>query len=550
MMKSLAGKLSRKRHRLVAVALILSCCAGAPAGAAVKDLAKHIVRSSGIDVGLCVHLGCKDGKLISELAKQGKFLAHGLAANGEDVKPARSYIASQDLNGRVSVEHSSLSRLPYVDNLVNLIVVDDLPGALKNGLSLEEMMRVLCPNGVAYLGGMPKQNGLKAELTKAGIKGFEIVENNGIWAKVRKERPKEMDEWTHWLHGPEGNNHSSDSLAGPSARLQWIDGPVWMKGGNITELFANGRGFNLLRGGTRKLPETLLIARDAYNGLVLWKRNTATNDPHLLVAIGERVFTVMKQGGSLVALDAATGEVVKAYDVGASPLVVFCIDGHLMIGTEKALFSINVETAKIRWKKTAPGNAAFVLKPSGPLPVVLYKPPYMVSSNGRLFVFLKDAPKPPYTLMGYDLVTGEEKWREKHPGELLAYYKEVLILYEALSTTKPSRKGNTEEGIYHVVSAKDGKKLWDHHNKREGYHGVWDDPCYAGGLFWLRNQSFDITTGKEGKTLKRHSGVGHCARTITTLFPLRPAKGLGAGSTRMDVMSARFRRTGWSTPFR
>ncbi len=496
-----------------------------PRDKAFRRLAEKIVRSAGIRAGLVVHLNCTDGKLTAALANRGRFVVHGLAPTRDATEEARRYIQSRDLHGTVSVEHGSLSRLPYVDNLVNLVVVDDLADAQKKGLTLKEVMRVLCPGGVAYLG-----------------------RKDGPETVTRKTRPAEMDEWTHWLHGVEANNLSSDSLAGPASRLQWIDGPIWMIGPNVTELFANGRGFNVIR--DLKGRWTRLIARDAYNGLELWRREIQVGarncNPRTVVAVGEHVFTVLKAGGPLVALDAATGKTVKTYDVGTSPRSVLYHDGHLILGTDKAIFSINAMTGKVRWKKTAPKEAVFVLRHLGLLPRVLYKPPYMVSGNGQLFVFVKDAPRPPYSLVSYDLVSGEEKWRKKQPGELLAFYEGVLMLYEVKTTTKPSKKGNEEKGVYHAVSAEDGRKLWDRPHKRGDYHGIWDDPAYAGGLIWINEKSmgargyrgFDPVTGELKRTIKG-APRGHCGRvvaseryilgTMSVFYSLETGKRFGPG---------------------
>ncbi|MHC4402243.1 MAG: class I SAM-dependent methyltransferase, partial [Planctomycetota bacterium] len=178
-------------------------------------LAETVIRTAGINAGLCVELNSTDGRLAAELAGQGKFIVHGITPNTAETQKIRRYLRSRDLHGTVSVEHGSLSRLPYVSNLANLVVVEDVEAALKAGLSLDEVTRVLCPGGVAYLG-----------------------RTNAPAIVKRKKRPVETDEWTHWLHGPEANNHSSDSLSGPSQRLQWIDGPLWLTGYNLTELFA------------------------------------------------------------------------------------------------------------------------------------------------------------------------------------------------------------------------------------------------------------------------------------------------------------------------
>ncbi|HUU43653.1 MAG TPA: methyltransferase domain-containing protein, partial [Planctomycetota bacterium] len=202
------------------VLLVLAC--GVPAAAAVD--AAEVVRSTGIRAGLVVHLNVTDGKLTAEMATQGKFVVHGIAATRERAEKARLYIASRGLHGTVSVEQGTLKGLPYVDNLVNLVVVDDLDEARRRGLDLDEVKRVLRPGGAAYLAA-----------------------KEGPPTLIRKEFPAGVDEWTHWLHGPGGNNVSSDVLSGPAARLQWIDGPIWLTGRDVTELFAAGRSFNVMQ---------------------------------------------------------------------------------------------------------------------------------------------------------------------------------------------------------------------------------------------------------------------------------------------------------------
>ncbi|MFH0820144.1 MAG: hypothetical protein V1908_00005 [Candidatus Peregrinibacteria bacterium] len=107
-----------------------------PAQEAENTLAKKLVETSGIKAGLCVHLGVTDGKLTAELGKAGKFIVHGLSSDQETTDKARVCIQEQKLYGQVSVERGDFSRLPYADNLVNLLVLDDLSTLLKKGLSL------------------------------------------------------------------------------------------------------------------------------------------------------------------------------------------------------------------------------------------------------------------------------------------------------------------------------------------------------------------------------------------------------------------------------
>jgi len=465
-------------------------------------LAKEIIRTAGINAGLCVHLNCTDGRLAAEIAARGKFIVHSITPNAAATGKIRRCLLSRNLHGTVSVEHGSLSRLPYVSNLANLVVVEDVDAALKAGLSLAEVTRVLCPGGVAYLG-----------------------RKSAPATVIRKKRPAETDEWTHWLHGPEANNSSSDSLSGPAQRLQWIDGPLWLTGYNVTELFAGGRSFNIMR--NPKGGWTRLVARDAYNGLDLWRREIQVGakdcNPRTIVAVDQLVFVVLNKGDPLVALDAATGEVAKTYDVGFTPLSVIHSDGNLVMAGEKEICSVSIDTGEVKWRKKAPGDNIFVLKHIGPFPRVLYKPPYMVAGGSRLFVLVKDSPKPPYTLVSYDLASGDEKWRRNQPGEILAYYNNVLLLYEMHSTTKPERRNHEEQGTYHVVSAEDGRELWDRPHTRGDYHAIWDDPAYAGGLIWINEKSmgasgyrgFDPVTGELKRSIKG-APRGHCARVVAS----------------------------------
>ena len=197
-------------------------------------------------------------------------------------------------------------RLPYIDNLVNLLVAEDL-----DGISLEEALRVLVPRGVLY--------------TKAG----------GEWKKTVKPRPGNIDDWTHFLHGPGGNAVAQDKRVGPPRHLQWLGSPRWSRHhdrmASMSALVsANGRVFYVMDEGSRvsiQLPaKWTLVARDAFNGVVLWKKPMGKWHSHLwplksgptqlarrLVAVGDRVYITLGVDSPVSVLDAATGE--KVHDL-------------------------------------------------------------------------------------------------------------------------------------------------------------------------------------------------------------------------------------------
>jgi len=102
-----------------------------------------IVEESGVKGGLVVHLGCGDGTTTAELRRDDRFVVHGLDADAENVKKAREHIRAKGLYGKVSVDTFDGKNLPYVDGVVNLVV-------LNSGFHVPrtEIERVLAPRGV------------------------------------------------------------------------------------------------------------------------------------------------------------------------------------------------------------------------------------------------------------------------------------------------------------------------------------------------------------------------------------------------------------------
>lgn len=125
-------------------ALLFAHCAF---GAVDGDV-DEILRCAKVKGGLCVQIGCGDGRLAAQLARDGRWLVHAVDADNAHVDKARSHLRSFGLYGRASIERNSLKRLPYASNIVNLVVIDDLPKVLEDGLSLDELRRILCPSGV------------------------------------------------------------------------------------------------------------------------------------------------------------------------------------------------------------------------------------------------------------------------------------------------------------------------------------------------------------------------------------------------------------------
>jgi len=134
--------------------------------------------------------------LTASFGRDDCFLVQGLDLSNANVEQARRHIRSLGRYGRVSVDTFDGQHLPYADNLVNLIVAEDL-----RDVSMDEVMRVLAPLGVAYINGK----------------------------KTVKPWSQEIDEWTHFLHGPDNNAVAQDTVVGPPRRSQWLCGRAWAR---------------------------------------------------------------------------------------------------------------------------------------------------------------------------------------------------------------------------------------------------------------------------------------------------------------------------------
>ena len=187
------------------------CFAGvwllAISGADAAGEAERILDAAGVKGGLVVDVGCGDGKLTAALRANESYLVHGLDTDAKNVAKARAYIQSLGLYGPVSVDTFDGRHLPYADNLVNLLVISGDGGQV----SRDEMLRVLCPGGVAFTA-----NPQSVPSTRDG-------------PQLTKSWPDDIDEWTHYLHDADGNAVANDRVVGQPRHLQWMAKPYWSR---------------------------------------------------------------------------------------------------------------------------------------------------------------------------------------------------------------------------------------------------------------------------------------------------------------------------------
>ena len=453
--------------------------------------AENILKACDIRGGLLVHIGCGDARLTEALCAGPSYLVHGLDRSAKRVAQARQYLHSRGVYGNVSVDQLEGDNLPYIDNLVNLVVSENL-----GTTPMSEVMRILCPNGVAY------------------------IRNNGKWTKTFKSRPKEIDEWTHYLHDASNNAVSHDTVVGPPRHMQWIGSPRYARHhdrmSSVSAAVAtNGRVFYIIDEATHASilipPKWMLIARDAFNGTILWKRPLGEWFTHLwplksgpaqlprrLVAVGDRVYATLALDAPLTALDAATGKTIQTYAGTRATEEVIYSNGTLYAlvndATEKPDYHGNRRFAKgynTKFWDEAPRNIVALRAESGEilwmensrvLPATL--------AADRQGVFFHDGD----SVVCLDRHTGEDIWRSKsiaRTENILSFYLPILVLYEDVILFSGGETAGAQTGSWYTsgkdtmtaLSTKTGDVLWTAYHPPSGYRSP-EDLLVANGLVW------------------------------------------------------------------
>ena len=96
------------------------------AASSPQSPAQAILQETGVTGGLVVHVGCGDNpELAMPLQAIESFVVQGLETDDGKVSKARKVIQDAGLYGPVSVSEWDGRMLPYVDNLVNRLVISN-----------------------------------------------------------------------------------------------------------------------------------------------------------------------------------------------------------------------------------------------------------------------------------------------------------------------------------------------------------------------------------------------------------------------------------------
>ncbi|HUT09263.1 MAG TPA: hypothetical protein VMY42_02100, partial [Thermoguttaceae bacterium] len=99
-----------------------------------------------VEGGLIVCIGAEALENVADDWKKPGCIFHCLETSDDEVSRIRAKIRAAGCYGKVSAARFDLERLPYIDNLVNLVIVE-------SGIEVpdSEVQRVLAPYGVAIV---------------------------------------------------------------------------------------------------------------------------------------------------------------------------------------------------------------------------------------------------------------------------------------------------------------------------------------------------------------------------------------------------------------
>jgi outer membrane protein assembly factor BamB len=261
----------------------------------LRAAARKIVDQAGVRKGYCLLLDCGTGELAVELARQTELKIVGIQRDPAKRAVARQRLAAAGLLGwRVVVEPWDVAALP--DYFANLIVVDATADGSVPSAARAEWYRLLRPwGGIALLG--QRQQG-------------EVA-----WNRVARGPLEGSGTWTQQYADPHNTGCSGDELVNGPLGVLWFGDPG-PKG--MVERHARAEAPVAMDGRLFIEGEEIIMAVDAFNGTLLWRREipgavrvkTKADSGNLVIT---KTGLYVAANDQCYRLDPATGATMRVY---------------------------------------------------------------------------------------------------------------------------------------------------------------------------------------------------------------------------------------------
>ncbi|MCC6354171.1 MAG: PQQ-binding-like beta-propeller repeat protein [Verrucomicrobiae bacterium] len=475
-----------------------------------EEGAQAVIAKGRFAGGVVAHVHGADAALLCGVQREcPNMLGQLLVADEGDARRAREALVAAGLHGKITVGQWRGGVLPFIDNFVNLLIVER-----GDAVPREEILRVLAPEGAAVVGQ----------------------------ETIVKPRPATMDDWTHQLYDATGNAVSKDkALRPPLQHLQWVGGPRWSRhhdkmssvsacvsgDGKVFYIFDEGSTF------TPYLPcHWKLIARDAFNGVVLWKqpidqwignlyglKSGPATLPRRVVVAGKRLCATLGIEAPVSVIDTATGKTLRTIAGTEGAEEIIHEDGMLYLVADtnenkdefqngprmnfiggkwnirkKQVLCCDIEAGKVLWSKSFDWVA----------------PSTLSASKGKVYLF--DGKQ----VVALGRETGEVLWKSAELPvwkEMATFYAPKLVVQGGVvmfvggEDYVPHR--GSAAGQVAGMSTENGKVLWKEKHLSGGYQSP-GDLLVIGGKMWAAN----VTSGRKesptgtGEIVARNPGTG------------------------------------------
>jgi len=535
----------------------------------VLRAAQDVLAVAGVQQGVCLLIGDRDGTLAAALAQRSDLRILSATTDPGVLEASRVKLRQLGLYGaRVSVHRvDSYEALPFASMFANLVLAPVRNTASGRGPNLGSLVRFLRPDGGVLLGTRPAaplapargERAASALARLAGDTRLDARMERG-WLKAGRLRLPGAAEWSHQYGTADNTGYAGEELgdARTVADLEvlWLGLP-----GPRAQPDRNGRKPAPLATAGRLFVQGLqrIVALDAFNGTPLWAReipdlerfnlprdcsNWCADDEHVYLAIRDRCWRLAAASGELTQLYAVVpgGRSDGGYDWG-----YVSIQGARLIGSavkEGTAFKEFWGKADAGWydAKTGPvthkvcSDKLFARDRDSGATLWEYSGGLLVNStltiaDDRLYFLASSSPQAlagqtrrvglselwsELELVALELDSGRALWRRPvapAPGEVAVY----LACAQDRLVLACSGQGNYS--IY-TFAAQTGQEGWqtavpwpkDHHG------GHMSRPTLVGDRLFVRPAMLDARTGRRLEPNMPDGGCGTYAATKSALF--------------------------------
>ena len=326
---------------------------------------------------------------------------------------------------------------------------------------------------------------------------------------------------------------------GPPEHLQWVVGPAYTRHHehttSITTIVSSGGRIFYIQDESPNVsilmpPEWNLVARDAFNGVLLWKqpidnwvppltgfRHNPPSAQRTLVAIDDHVYTTLGFGQPIRVIDAATGATRRTLPGTEGAEEILCADNRVIavldpdpddqqqrrddkssgVASRRGLAVLNPHTGELIWRKVDTDTATLE--------------PLTLAVCGESMYFLNEK-----SAICLDTGSGYVRWRTpREPRTIRKASVQPTLVADAqvvLVAENTARSREHPNGELVALSAVSGERLWST-QCGEGYVEP-PDVFIADGLVWVgtdrrvgsKNTTKEFSEGRDllsGKIVRR-----------------------------------------------